>query len=50
MICIATGWVLGVDKLNVFHSKAAETAFAFSVRYITPIAVAAVLLNVIGLI
>lgn len=50
LICIATGWVLGVDKLNVFHSKAAETAFAFSVRYITPIAVAAVLLNVIGLI
>ena len=50
LICIATGWVLGVDKLNVFHSKAAETAFAFSVRYITPIAVATVLLNVIGLI
>ena len=50
LICIVTGWVLGVDKLNVFHSKAAETAFAFSVRYITPIAVAAVLLNVIGLI
>lgn len=50
LICIATGWVLGVDKLNVFHSKAAEKAFAFSVRYITPIAVAAVLLNVIGLI
>ena len=50
LICIVTGWVLGVDKLNVFHSKAAETAFAFSVRYITPIAVATVLLNVIGLI
>lgn len=50
LICIVTGWVLGVDKLNVFQSKAAETAFSFSVRYITPIAVATVLLNVIGLI
>jgi NSS family neurotransmitter:Na+ symporter len=46
---LAVGWFLGVRKLEVFQNKYALAVFSFLVKYAAPIAVGAVLLNVIGL-
>lgn len=54
-ICLFTGWVFGREKIkkqlsnnNVLHNKAIITVFTLLVKYVTPILVGMVLLNMLN--
>lgn len=50
LTAIAVGWILGPEKLTVCKNKYLQKGFEFCVKWLAPISVFTILLNLVGLI
>ena len=50
LTCVAIGWFLGPEKLDVFKNRFLQTGFSICIKWIAPISILLILLKGVNLI